>query len=98
MAKAKKVVPEVPEVGIEQPLYVPDVPAQMTEEQAESVKEEETVFTQTVTEDVKVEYVMPDNDEVMFLRAILHKQHTGCFGRHLDDMINERIKTLLNVK
>jgi len=97
MAKAKKVVTEVTELETEQPIHIPDIPAQMTDEQAETVKEE-TDFTQSVTEDVKVEYIAPENDEVRFLKAILHKQHTGCFGRHLDDMINERIKTLLNVK
>lgn len=36
--------------------------------------------------------------EIEFLQRVLHKQHDGGFGRHLDEMINERIKELRNVK
>ena len=32
--------------------------------------------------------------EVEFLQRLLHIQHTGGFGRHLDEVIGERIKYL----
>jgi hypothetical protein len=35
-----------------------------------------------------------ESDEVLFLRRILNIQYSGGFGRHLDDLLNERIKQL----
>ncbi|MCL5460372.1 hypothetical protein M3M33_17170, partial [Loigolactobacillus coryniformis] len=35
-----------------------------------------------------------EKDEVLFLKRILHIQHSGGFGRHLDDIIYDRIKEL----
>lgn len=69
--KAEETIQEVEETVNETPVYVPDVPAQMIEE--EPAKE----------------------TEVEFLKRLLAIQHTGGFGRHLDDVINKRIKLLL---
>lgn len=35
-----------------------------------------------------------DSDEVLFLKNILQIQHEGGFGRHLDNLIYDRIKLL----
>jgi len=35
-----------------------------------------------------------EKDEVVFLKKILYIQRTGGFGRHLDGIINERIKEI----
>lgn len=35
-----------------------------------------------------------EKDEVVFLKKILYIQRTGGFGRHLDGIINERIKAI----
>lgn len=39
-----------------------------------------------------------ESDEILFLRRILRIQDEGGFGRHLNDLINDRIKELKNVK
>jgi len=57
-----------------------------TTKQAENLEPEEL---NTETPDVK-----PETEEILFLRKILHIQHEGGFGRHLDVIINERIKEL----
>ena len=36
----------------------------------------------------------PESDEILFLRRILQIQNEGGFGRHLNGIINERIKSL----
>jgi len=68
-----KVVDPVPDVmeqeGIKNPIYVPDIPAQMVE-----VPKKET--------------------EIEFLYRILQIQSDGGFGRHLDQLILQRIKSL----
>lgn len=72
MATKKKAEETIVEETVNEiPVYVPDVPAQMIEE--EPVKE----------------------TEAEFLKRLLAIQHTGGFGRHLDDVINERIKSIL---
>ena len=79
---ARKVKPELLhnaeelQSGIENPVYVPDIPAQMIEESR------------------TIEHTDVVESEVGFLKRILHIQHNGGFGRHLDDIINERIKML----
>lgn len=82
MAKAIKKDPEniTEQQGIETPVSTPDIPAQM---------EEQLPIAQVV-------YAIEEkeSDEILFLRRILHIQHTGGFGRHLDDIIYERIKEL----
>lgn len=36
----------------------------------------------------------PDTDEILFLKRIMQIQEEGGFGKHLHDIINERIKSL----
>lgn len=69
-------VAEEPEPTIE-PVYIPEIPAQMDEVVSPIVVEEK-----------------PESDEVLFLQNILQIQRNGGFGRHLDGIINDRIKTL----
>lgn len=38
-----------------------------------------------------------NSEEINFLERILDIQHTGGFGRHLDVLINERIKSLKGI-
>lgn len=65
-------------------IFIPDVPAQM-EEELQSVQ---------IVED-KVEIVEEvQSDEISFLKKLLDIQHSGGWGRHLDDVINERINSL----
>ncbi len=82
MAKAIKKESEniTEQPGIETPVSTPDIPAQM---------EEQLPIAQVVYPIEEKE-----SDEILFLRRILHIQHTGGFGRHLDDIIYERIKEL----
>lgn len=66
---------------------------------SESVPEEvvETAISKPEVKEVtdSIPVVTPTKEtELQFLERILHKQHGGGFGRHLDDMINERIKSL----
>lgn len=61
--------------GIVNPVYIPDIPAQM------------------IVEEEKVE---EESDEILFLLRILDIQESGGFGRHLHQLINERIKVLRN--
>lgn len=68
------------QTGITHPVSVPDIPAQM---------EEETPLAQIVHPSEEKE-----SDEILFLRRVLHVQHSGGFGRHLDDLIYDRIKEL----
>lgn len=91
MAKAKKVIekPQVAQMAqtpdslaeiAEMPkVFVPDVPAQ--------VIEEKPAIVAVKVEDKKL-------TEIEFLKIILHRQHEGGFGRHLDELINDRIKLL----
>lgn len=67
----KEEVPVLEQKGIVEPRYIPDIPAQMIEEEKES-------------------------DEILFLRRVLKIQDDGGFGRHLNEIINERIKALKN--
>lgn len=94
MAKSKKVettseeLPIVQEdkvepiLGVEKPIYIPDMPAQMTDEQAASVEELIMVI------------VPPLMSEVDFLQHLLHLQNSGGWGKFLDEPIKERIKQL----
>ncbi len=97
---SKKQVIKKEHDAINNPIYVPDMPAHMIEP---PVTEDEIVDIQTVntTEpELKVTTCLVqqviDSDEVLFLKKILHIQHNGGFGRHLDFLINERIKELKN--
>jgi hypothetical protein len=60
-----------------EPVYIPEIPAQMEEEVIPVVNEVKLV-----------------SDEIGFLQNILQIQRNGGFGRHLDGIINDRIKTL----
>lgn len=95
MAKSKKTEeqPEMPKVDIEQPkfTYVPDIPAQIIEDNISATVETKHISSIIVVEDKEC-------DEVLFLRRILRIQEEGGFGRHLNDLINDRIKELKNVK
>ena len=79
MAKAVKQKEPIQE-GITNPISIPDIPAQMEE-------------TEKMSE-VSVENIDVSESEVEFLKRILNIQHTGGFGRHLDTIINERIKSI----
>lgn len=85
MAKSKKIAEETPEVTpiIEdtETVVVPDAIEPIVEEPKE---EKKAAIKKEVTE----------KDEVLFLKRILHIQHSGGFGRHLDDIIYDRIKEL----
>jgi hypothetical protein len=71
---------EEPIVEAEMPkIYIPDIPAQMVEEKKLDLY---------VPEQPKVE------TEIEFLQRILFIQENGGFGRHLNGIINERIKSL----
>lgn len=72
---------EVSEVPESQDQDISEVPLM------EAVKEE-TVEVAPVIE------IKPESNEVLFLRRLLHIQHSGGFGKHLDDIIYERIKEL----
>lgn len=81
----------------EQNVFVPDIPAQMEEESVElTVENKEEPQEEVVVVEEKIEEVVEgkESEEVLFLKEILRKQHDGGFGKHLDYMINERIKFL----
>lgn len=81
MAKLSK--PQEPvQKGIEEPVFVPEIPAQIKEEKEMPMAQIVHSIEQT------------ESDEILLLRRILHIQHTGGFGRHLDEIIYERIKEL----
>ncbi len=61
------------EISIEEPIFIPDIPAQMDDSIPETLKGE---------------------SEKEFLTRLLNIQHEGGFGRHLDAIIYDRIKTL----
>lgn len=63
-------------------IYVPDIPAQMIE-QIEEKKQDLPVPEQPTGE-----------TEIQFLQKILIIQEEGGFGRHLNGVIYERIKSL----
>lgn len=93
MAKASK--------KVEQSIHIPDIPAQMMDEEKSEtivetykpsviIPEEHISIEETVVEETEIK----ESDEILFLRSVLQKQHDGGFGRHLDEMINNRIKEL----
>lgn len=66
------------------PIFIPDIPAQL-----------EDAVTATVNAEINIQVAeKPDTDEILFLRKILQIQEEGCFGRHLNTLINDRIKEL----
>lgn len=69
-----------------EPISMPDIPEQLWDDK--NVLE---TFEQIVCEN---EIQISETDEILFLRKILDIQQSGCFGRHLDQLINERIKEL----
>ena len=99
MAKKKEVAVEQPiventsnslqesEIKEEKTIYTPDVPAQMVD--SEIVKDVKEISLPL--EKLKV---VPDSEEVVFLRRVLQIQREGGFGRHLDVLINDRINEL----
>lgn len=58
----------------EEPVYIPDIPAQIIAHSMPELPKGET--------------------EIEFLQRLLHIQHTGGWGKHLDEVINGRIKEL----
>lgn len=93
MAKIKKTEEQKEQViESEQPkfTYVPDIPAQMIDDSVSATVEPSIISVSVVEE--------KECDEILFLRRILRIQEEGGFGRHLNDLINGRIKELKNVK
>lgn len=85
---AEEVVPVKEETLPEEVVF--DVPV------TEILPEETISQGQTISQTVQASEVWgasPAN-EIEFLKKILQIQQEGCFGRHLDAMINERIKIL----
>lgn len=81
--KLKEVETEEPgldenQQGLTEPISIPDIPAQMEEKKASNTVEHTDVV----------------ETEVNFLKRILYIQESGGFGKHLDKLINDRIKTL----
>lgn len=73
-------------------IFVPDIPAQMVET-LDTIPE----YAKTISIEREVA-ISPkeknDSDEILFLNHLLYRQHSGGFGKHLDDEINERVKYL----
>lgn len=70
---------------IDTPVYVPEIPIQIIEDNV----------TATVSAGFSLQVkTEPETDEILFLRKILKIQSEGCFGRHLDKLINDKIKDL----
>ena len=100
MAKGvKKVVTENTEVTSE--INEPEVNQENEIEQPEIVEEEKEVELPVSVQDIPAQ--MQDTSvskepkgvtEIEFLQRILNIQHTGGFGRHLDEIIYERIKRM----
>ena len=65
-------------------ISIPDIPAQM----------EETVEINEQSANQVYNEPKPDTDEVLFLKQILEIQEQGGFGKHLHDLIYDRIKSL----
>lgn len=99
MEKAiKKTEPEeiTPETVIEETPAL-DTPIETAFEGETEALPEEVLFEKPLSEISKPVHVWGQSDkesEIDFLKRILRIQHTGCFGRHLDSIINERIKSL----
>src|SRR3954469_4850306 len=83
--------------------FVPDIPAQIEETKVEPVveqiqepetKKQEAAVTPVIEEQLPAVVEETESEEVLFLRNILAIQHNGGWGHHLDDVINERIKSL----
>lgn len=83
-----------------QPIHIPDIPAQISNEEiSETIVETPeslvVIHDEPSTEEaVDHKTEMKESDEILFLRSVLQKQHNGGFGRHLDEMIYNRIKEL----
>lgn len=90
MAKKKTELNTEGQEAVEQ-TFVPDIPAQMEEQQEEIIPEEE--LAEAVPEPLPVEAAV-SSDEKTFLLRILQIQEEGGFGKHLHDIIYERIKQL----
>ncbi len=100
MAKVKKVAEE----NIEQPDVIQEQP-EITNDDVSENKEEEIIPETQVSEVINIPDIpaqmdnsVPDEPkgetEIEFLYRILHIQEDGGFGRHLNGIINERIKSL----
>ena len=89
MAKAKK---EVVEIHQEEVVETP------VEDTTEIVEEKvvESLFGEK--KDESIPELPKGETEVDFLQRILNIQHIGGFGRHLDDIIYDRIKFLNSAK
>jgi hypothetical protein len=88
MGRPKKVVEE--QAASEEPI----ITEQETEVGKGVIESADEESNYTVEREIPIQEEKPESDEVVFLRRILHIQHDGGFGRHLDEIINERIKEL----
>lgn len=97
---AKQVKVKKDEIVKEESNFIPDIPAQMESDYERSKNLDMSEFKDYETLNISEPYFeikkeeKPDSDEILFLKHLLHRQHIGGFGRHLDDEINERIKHL----
>lgn len=108
MPRPKKVVEitneEMPEVNDNKDSEIQEEVFQeenVTEKLPEEVISETPIYVPDIPAqmiDISVPEQPKGETEIQFLQRILNKQHDGGFGRHLDDMINERIKELNNAK
>lgn len=97
MAKAKKVVEDnKEETNIEEPV---NLSVSETEVMAEEKNEEPILEKPVYIPDIPAQMIEPDSSneietEVDFLLRILQIQEDGCFGRHLNKIIQDRIKLI----
>jgi hypothetical protein len=94
-------IPDVPAQTEEKPEVVVPIVDEETEPESITVEIEQEgnqLYSfkngELKTVEEKPEEQKAESDEVFFLRRILYIQHSGGFGRHLDEIIYERIKSL----
>lgn len=93
MATAKKTTNETVESIVtenEQSAEITPEEIPATEEPAIEEKPKPTKKDKAVEEAA----VIPESSEILFLRHLMNIQHSGGWGKHLDHVINERIKEL----
>lgn len=101
MAKAKKTIEPVIKEQIDD--NIPSLhettndsePIIVDESESKTEEEDVSVYVPDIpAQAVEVKKEKPDTDEILFLKRILQIQEEGGFGKHLHDIINERIKSL----
>lgn len=101
MSKSTKTT-EVPEevLPVEPEITVPEAIVEQPEETTEVPEEVVEVAALPIfVPDIPAQIIEVDEytDEIVFLRRVLDIQREGGFGRHLDVLINDRIKSLKSV-